>query len=203
MKYSEKLIEIVRNKKFKSFWHCLDYLMLAGYNSIDAYGITVKEFGSDLFSKVAFGHTNIDGVSTSMSGTYAMRVDPVTGMVRDQQIDNVTLIVGLIDETNIHLDSLYADYRKWWKEEKFLTPQFEIESTCEIIKITSLTPFVLNHINSVSQKYFGYALFKIPEYGNRAPHNPNDYTIHQTAAEFMRRQGLATYSPDGTIDIRR
>ncbi len=197
MKYSEKLIEIIKTKNFKTFWHCLDYLMLAGYNSIDAYGITVKEFGSDLFSKVAFGHTINDGSFNPMVGVghrYAM--DPVTNIVREQQL-NVTLIVGLIDETNIHLSELYSDYRKWWNEEKFITHQFDIESTCEIIKITSLTPFILNHINSVSQKHFGYALFKLPECDNRPPITSNDWQI---AEEYLRRPMSDTYS---TNNLRR
>src|ERR1035437_160120 len=112
MKYNKELIEIVKNQKFKTFWHCLDYLLLAGYKPIDAFGITMQEFGeSKVFSDVAFikvqlgleerhqniAHIDINGDHIDYRNGNVVRIHPEI---------NFLVRVGLIDSSNIHLSGL-------------------------------------------------------------------------------------------------
>ncbi len=147
MKYSKELLELVTKKEFKTFWHCLDYLLMAGYPPIDAFGVSIKQFGeSNIFSSVAFIRMEHD-----------TRPIMFTGQL--QQVGTTsTLIVGLIDDTNIHLDGLYTVYRKWLIEDR-MTKQHEIENTCEVIKTIVLTPFILDYLVKISKLHFGVDTF--------------------------------------------
>lgn len=187
MKYDEKIIEIVKNKKFKTFWHCLDYLLIAGYNLIDAYGISVKEFDGDLFSKVAFAYTREERTGNPFFTTTT----------------ELNLVIALIDDTNIHLNGLYTEYRKWLQQGKIgLYP--DLENTCEILILRDITPFVLQHINTISEKHFGHELFDLPDTGNRAGQAPAaptaglDHDDYRRMLDLIRDTG--TDRNIGTID---
>jgi hypothetical protein len=172
MNYNKDLIEIVKNKKFKTFWHCLDYLLLAGYPPIEAFGITIQEFGEGrVFTDVAYfrvrlgldersqermfyGLGNDDNVIIEAHSGNVVRIHP--------QIKYVVTL-GLIDSGNVHLSGLYAVYRKWLMEEKFLTPQEEIEETCEKITIKGLSDFILDYLSKISESHFGAKIFEMPK----------------------------------------
>jgi hypothetical protein len=152
MKYTQELIDIIRNKEFKTFWHCLDYLILGGYSPIDAFGITIQEFGENkIYSNVAF--LKIDERINILD--YPIMSPPKS-----------KILIGLIDETNIHLSGLYDTYRKWLSEGK-LPNQIDIEETCENLEIDSLPIIIIEYLHEVSEKHFGYSLFRTK---NPSPH---------------------------------
>lgn len=162
MKYDKELIDIITKKEFKTFWHCLDYLLLAGYTPIDAFGISIKQFGEDkIFSSVAFARIDIPRHSLSNFGGTYTSPKPI-------------LIVGLIDESNIHLDGVYSVYRKAINEGLFGPFILDIEDTCELIKTSTLSEFILTYLMGVSEKHFGYVLFHIPKRNNLEINIPND-----------------------------
>lgn len=187
MKYSSELLDIVKNKGFKTFWHCLDYLLLAGYSPLDAFGVTVKEFGNDkILSDVAFirytdnTKTNnkvLDLATTHInaSGDAIMGFDPYTARERDTTFRS-EIVVGIIDETNIHLEGIYSVYRKWWVESKLSAPVKDIESTCEILTIRNLNLFIIEFLRGCSETKFGYNLF-VEISKNWKPNSSPDGTI--------------------------
>ena len=75
------------------------------------------------------------------------------------------LIVGLIDDSNIHLDGLYGIYRKMLNKGLIgkNDNSAEIECTCELIKTNQLTTFILEYLIDVTVKHFGTKSFEIPE----------------------------------------
>lgn len=150
MKYDINLIKLIEEKNFKTFWHCLDYLLLAGYSSMDAFGISLKHFGENkIFSSVAF-----------------VRMQEYTSIPTPLSVvrDSPQLVVGLIDETNIHLDGLYTVYRKMLNSGLGNAENtYEIENTCEVIKLTELNIFILEYLIDVTVKHFGVKSFSIPE----------------------------------------
>ena len=155
MKYDKKLIEIVKKKEFKTFWHCLDYLLIAGYTQMDAFGISMLEFGeSRIYSDVAYIRFEFVLYNVMFTGENTYR-----------HPKKATLIVGLIDDSNIHLSGLYSTYREWLNSSNMSTdPSMarELEDTCECIKIIDLTPFIIDYLRKTSKLHFGYEAFKIP-----------------------------------------
>ena len=131
MIYNKELIDIIKRKNFKNFWNCLDYLLIAGYSKMDAFGITMKEFGSDkMFTGVAFIKYNKDKNYNSLINPY--------GKSKNE------LIIGLIDETNIHLSGIYELYMKQLTENNNINNN-EIENTCEIINILDLNYLIIEY----------------------------------------------------------
>jgi hypothetical protein len=145
MKYDEELIKIVKNKNFKTFWHCLDYLVIAGYPTIDAFGISLQEFGeSRIYSDVAFIRTNAKFKILGRGETYGH--------------ENKIINVGIIDNTNIHLAGLYSTYRTWISEnDKLVYP--DIEATCEVFVIPELNVFLMDYLLKVSKLHYGFEAF--------------------------------------------
>jgi hypothetical protein len=147
MKYNKELDTLIKNKNFKTFWHCLDYLLLAGYKPLDAFGLTMREFGEDrIYSDVAFIKFNNKA-----------EVNTFTGEINFKR-GNFT--IGLIDENNIHLSGLYNLYRKSRSDGTMSIGAIEIEETCEIIK-AELTPFIVDYLHGVSIKHFGFEAFSL------------------------------------------
>jgi hypothetical protein len=145
MKYDDELIKIVKNKNFKTFWHCLDYLIVAGYPTIDAFGISLQEFGeSRIFSDVAFirieeNHKIID----NRYGRSSIKV----------------LKIGIIDSSNIHLSGLYSTYRTWISEREKIGYS-DIEATCEMFEIPELNSFLMDYLLNTSKLHYGFEAFK-------------------------------------------
>jgi hypothetical protein len=182
MKYNKDLIEIVRKKEFQTFWHCLDYLLLAGYPSLDAFGISLKEFGeTKIYSNVAFIRFELLRHSVMFTGQNTIR-----------EPKKATLVIGLIDDSNIHLSGLYGTYRELLVKEPSLISHVdseELESTCEIIRITDLTPFIINYLRIISKTHFGFEVFEFPQLIPERP-IPIDYN------DFRERMLLgAPHSP--------
>jgi hypothetical protein len=145
MKYDEELIKIVKNKKFKSFWHCLDFLIMAGYPTMDAFGISLQEFGeSKVYSDVAF-----------------IRIEESRKLIGDrfsysEKARNIK--IGIIDDTNIHLAGLYSTYRTWISERKQIGYS-DIEATCETFEIPELNQFLMDYLKKVSKLHYGFEAF--------------------------------------------
>ena len=157
MKYDKGLINIIREKNFKTFWHLLDFLLLTGYSTIESFGISLQEFGEPrIYSDVAFIRLNLSESIILANGL---------SMFPDKKSE---LIVGLIDENNIHLDGIYRVYREWMVNDKFMGPQEDIETTCSVIKINDLTAFMIDYLINVSKLHYGYEVFKI-----KKPHSPS------------------------------
>lgn len=169
MTYDEELLKILTKKSFKTFWHCLDYLILAGYTPMDAFGVTMKHFGEDkIFESVAIArYEEPAGLRHDVIDINGQRmvIDPVSNLpVHAKHLSKLT--IALVDETNQHLSGLYGTYRKWFNEGRFKKPQYEIESTCEIIQIRDLGVFILDYLNDVSLRLFGYKMIKLEIYEN-------------------------------------
>ena len=145
MKYDEQLIEIVKNKKFKSFWHCLDFLIMAGYPTMDAFGVSLQEFGeARIYSDVAF-----------------IRIEESRKLIGDRfsySDKKNDLKIGIIDDTNIHLSGLYSTYRTWISERKQIGYS-DIEATCETFEIPELSPFLMDYLKKVSKLHYGFEAF--------------------------------------------
>lgn len=145
MKYDEELIKIVKNKKFKSFWHCLDYLVMAGYPTMDAFGVSLQEFGeSRIYSDVAF-----------------IRIEENHKLIGDRYSyseKSKNIKIGIIDDTNIHLAGLYSTYRTWISERKQIGYS-DIEATCETFEIPELNPFLMDYLKNVSNLHYGFEAF--------------------------------------------
>ena len=152
MKYDEKLIGIIRSKNFKTIWHCIDYLLLADYNILEAFDISMKEYGGQkLFSRVAFVRCEKATVISSITYT---------------PVNNYLVTVGLIDDTNIHLYGLYKIYRKWLNEVRPNKTNFktniidsDIEKTCEIIKVPNVTPLILEFLEDEYLDQFRHKIY--------------------------------------------
>lgn len=149
MKYSDEINKIVANKKFKTFWHCLDFLTLAGYPLMEAFGISLKEFGEDkIFENVAFIKViRIKGVIHSIEE------------IRQAPFGKYLVTIGIIDETNHHLAGIYKTYRDWLIEDTDMVYN-DIEDTCEIISIGRLNGFLLDFLLHASKSQYGYEAFK-------------------------------------------
>jgi len=160
MNKNDELKKLVKSKGFKTFWHCLDYLVIAGYPIMDAFGISLQEFGEDrIFSDIAFIRWNIIPI-----------VDYGFDGSIDQTITN-KFTIGLIDENNIHLSGLYEVYRKWLYEGKFEASR-EIEETCEVLMVQALTPFLIDYLNTIGKKHYGTDSFEL-----RPKKKPSDYLM--------------------------
>ena len=145
MKYDEELIKIIKNKKFKTFWHCLDYLIMAGYTTMDAFGVSLQEFGeSRVYSDVAF-----------------IRIEENRRVIGNRyENSSVKFIkIGIIDDTNIHLAGLYSTYRTWISEREKIGYS-NIEATCEIFDIPELNSFLMDYLLNVSKLHYGFEAFK-------------------------------------------
>jgi hypothetical protein len=172
MKYDKELIDLVKKREFKTFWHCLDYLMLAGYRPIDAFGVTMQEFGEGrIYSDVAFikvigyDKTIIDSTNFNPKNEFSSKV-----------------IVGIIDHTNIHLSGIYDTYRRWLSL-GINEHQEEIDQTCEIIVLKSLTFFLLAYLHGVGKLHFGYEAFEMPK---RVPVPKNPKLLGNTNQEHNK-----------------
>ena len=173
MIYNQDLIDIVKNKKFKTFWHCLDYLLMAGYTQMDAFGISLQEFGeSRIYSDVAFikipRHTQLFN-----TGVYG----------RD---DKRIIKVGILGDTNIHLSGIYNMYRTWISNGGSHIDYPDIEQTCEIIKINTLNTFLMTYLIKVSELHYGFEAFKYtPSEYSHIDGNPAIASLQPEIDEIM------------------
>jgi len=183
MKYDKDLLKLIEEKNFKTFWNCLDYLLMAGYTPMDAFGVSLKHFGeSKIYSSVAF--VRMERIK-----------DPLwLGLDTHREPKRPNLVVGLIDDTNIHLDSFYTVYRKMLMDQ--VTESFEIESTCEVIKTTQLTPFIINYLVGLSKKHFGIESFFIPtgKIVNMRP--PQDDDLQTIIRRLQEQIDRPIFDPD-------
>jgi hypothetical protein len=198
MKYDDELIKIVKNKNFKTFWHCLDYLIVAGYPTIDAFGISLQEFGEfRIFSDVAF-----------------IRIEEnhkIIGNRYDRSSIKV-LKIGIIDSSNIHLSGLYSTYRTWISERENMCYS-DIEATCEMFEIPELNSFLMDYLLNTSKLHYGFEAFKykidkdfIPPNGDRhgyiASMDPaTGFFSIQPQIDAIRNQELLNINRDNTRRI--
>jgi hypothetical protein len=148
-----ELIEILKNKEFKTFWHCLEYLSFAGYESLEAFSYSMKIFGeSRIYTDVAFIKLGNNEPSEPM--------ETLIGGLNVSRTNKRYLYVGLIDETNIHLSGMYDFYRKSSNNGSMVVGAIEIEDTCEIIKF-DLPRFIIDYLHNLSRTHFGFAGFSL------------------------------------------
>jgi len=165
MKHNERLTDIIKKKEFKCFWVCYHYLIDAGYDSMDAFGYSLKEFGEDkIFTNVAFIRIDIGDIYRTL--TYGEKVEPL-------------LIIGLINETNSHLSGLYKIYLKKLSENN--KKNLEIESTCSIVTIKKLNPVIIDYLLSVANDFFKIDL---KEYIKKSNENEREQFKERIRGEY-------------------
>lgn len=178
MKYSVEIRKAIEKKEFKNFWSCFDYLLMAGFNQIDSFGLSLEQFSeSKIWSNVAW-----------VRFQDSFYVDPVTGRIysndyREQirhdihfinpmgnpnnaiKDSNKELIIGIIDETNIHLSGMYGIYRKSLLNIGLMNNTIlpEIEETCEVIRIKNISLLIEEYLECTFKAHFGYGFDKINE----------------------------------------
>lgn len=152
MKNREELEKILHKKNFKSFWHCFEFLITASYTPLEAFSISLKHYGEDrIFENVAFIRPNksLSVIYNVMDGTDRMRQRP-------------QIIVGIVTDNNIHLTPIYKVYNKWYHEQK-IDIQSDIESSCDVIEIYGLTPFIRAYLVELMMKYYGIEIPSVRE----------------------------------------
>lgn len=143
---NKELSDILIRKDFKTFWHCLDFLLLAGYPLMEAFSHSIKQFGpTNIFKLVAFIRIE--------EPAYHMLILPNHAKKREIKI-------GIINDDNIHLDGMYATYRKILIHKPYLRFDVDIEATCEVITIECLSLLILEYLSDVSLVHFGYDALK-------------------------------------------
>jgi hypothetical protein len=182
MKHSEEIIKIVKDKSFKTFWHCFDYLVVAGYPVMEAFSISMQEFEeSNVFIHVAFIKNQYRNAGIALN-PYATE--------RDGQY----LRIGIINENNIHLAGLYKTYRDWLaKDSNMFT---DIEETCEIIEIDSLNDFLLTYLLDLSKRHYGFEAFKFVKRDNNYARPPRPYANNPYGLETEINQLRALIDRD-------
>lgn len=147
MTRNKELTNFIKKKNFKTFWHCLDYLQMAGYSPMESFNLTMIEFGEDkIYSDVAF-----------------IRYEIPTHQYNGYEENKPKLIVGILDESNIQLTDMFKMYRKMMREnENGKGYEREMENFCEKIEIMGLTSFILDYLVSVSEKNWGFKAFYAP-----------------------------------------
>lgn len=179
MKYTAELEATLQKRKFTSFWQCLTYLQSAGFNLVDSFGLSLRQFGENrMFSNVAFarkyqqpmydrhGELNAEyGFRVTQDNLRPQRFPQMATHTRiGNQYDTVPVVefhgieLGLIDDTNIHLSGLYSVYSTSMAVGGIHYPITEIEKTCEIVQVTGLSKFFIDYVESVGLKHFGYKL---------------------------------------------
>ncbi len=150
MKYDKELISILKEKEFKGFWHCFDYLLSAGYPIIDALGISLQQFSEDMiYSNVGFIRIEDIKPKPKIGEAYFLPTrEPI-----------VRLIVGIIDDSNKHLSGLYKTYRRWIIDGSMFLNS-DIEETCEVLTIESVIPFVVGYLDELCERQLGHKIYQ-------------------------------------------
>lgn len=154
MKYTPELIKILDNKDFKSFFECLDFLLIAGYGIIDSFGICLERFGeSKIWDKVAF----IRFKKTTRINIII--IDVLTGRPIQEETMKEIIFIGIMDETTIHLQGLYDVYRKALLNNGSLISSVysDIEATCKVLSFKNLPEIINDYLNVTFEKHFGYS----------------------------------------------
>lgn len=199
MSQTEELLKIIDKKDFKTFWECLDYLKLAGYNSMDAFGVTIKKFGEEnIWLKVGWVYIEKPKSHNPIHQLAYNRivVDPLTGIERDMrdipEYNEFNITVGLIDENNYHLSTMYSIYMKaLFKVESFTTNRIpELEKTCStIIKFNNPTPIILEYLDHTFKKHFGFGF--------------NENINIEMNKDMLRKREISTQTHDEYMELNR
>lgn len=157
---NNELIDKLKAKNFKTFWHCFQFLTDGGYNEIDSFSYSLLLFGEDkVLENVAFikpSVVNKPAVYINPTDLYEyygarLTVNANTGIVTTNNY--LGIIIFLIDEQNKHLLPLYSRYRKLIKQNKM--PYSEIEDTCNKIEIRNISDFLIEYIEDLTESVFG------------------------------------------------
>lgn len=140
MKTKESLKNIIERKNFRTFWHCYEFLTTASYSPMEAFSASVEHFGLDkLFDNVAFIRVNEE--MWIAHSVYSSHKTPPK------------IIIGVINENNQHLTEFYRIYNKRYNEND-VSIQQDIESSCEIIQIVDITPFMMDFVIEKMHSHF-------------------------------------------------
>lgn len=159
MTYNDKVEAIIKNNNFNSFWECFEFFDIGGFDTLTSFGISLKVFGFDnMFKNVAFMRIHNEPVreaqalgiiETFNGGQY---LSGLNGVGDEIGIDKY--IIGVIDESNKHLTSLYDVYRNYLLNND-TRPMMDIENTCRIVKLSQISGFYETVIDDASMAHFG------------------------------------------------
>lgn len=176
---TKELSEILTRKDFKTFWHCLDFLVIAGYPLMEAFNHSIKQFSANnIFKNVAF-----------------IRIEePKYHLLSLENLPRkMELKIGIISDDNIHLDGMYATYRKLLINKPYLGCEVNLEATCEVITIECSSLIILEYLSDVSLAHFGYDALKTVEdiiksnerYQEQQPPVVGNYFTNMNATESL------------------
>lgn len=150
MKYSKELLDLIETKKPPTFWHCVNYLLNAGYNQIDSFGVALKIFSeNNIFEKVAV----IRYEEESIPDHHRMANPRSIFHLPERR-----LVILMIDDTNVHLSTLFKIYREGLLDGKIPNANKEIEDLCERFTIPDINDILLMLIDKKVTEYFGREL---------------------------------------------
>ena len=128
-----KIEEIVKRRNFQSFWECVDYLIHASYEEVDALMIALDLFNGEIWKNVitvakykptenSAGHV----MAFASGATYSFSASPTIGRILDE--GNISAHIYIIsNEGDLKYKELYKSYieTKEYQEIKKLENQFK------------------------------------------------------------------------------
>lgn len=150
MKYNQDILDILTKKNFKQFFELLDYLIIVGFNELDAFTTALKFFPENKIW---------DGVA------FVVETQDTGGLVVNSYFS-----IGILGEENISLSGLFDVYREAISKGNYNYKDIEdLNQNCKIvIEFKEFNSLLMNYLKITFKKHFGYEMFfnKTP---NRMP----------------------------------
>lgn len=170
---NEELDIILDRKNFKTFFHCFEFLLTAGYPEMESFSIALKRFGeSKVWENIAY--YRFESVLNKIETEY-----PTFSLT---PLSEKFLLCFIMDDKNIHLSGLYDTYRKDMADitNVFNIDDLSIDNSCEKIKIKLKSRFIIKYLIDLYQKHFGLIINDggIAQYKSKLSFIPPYYDNH-------------------------
>lgn len=164
MNYSEEA-EVIKGENFKTFWECLDFLLLAGYTNMDAFAISLLLFDEiRMWDDLAFFRLEgyVHESEVYIVNNEIIDIDDIVqqhplGSRRLKHENKIRVIVGILDDNTRKMGKLFDMYQFALSSGKnYIDDGIEIENRIKIITIGNLSELYIRFIGELSKKHFGY-----------------------------------------------
>ena len=163
MNYSKEA-EVIKGEGFKTFWECLNFLLIAGYTNMDAFAISLLLF-DEIRMWDDFGFLRIEGyVEESevhvVGNNEVVNIDGLVlprGSRRIKHENKIRVFIGVLDDNTRQTAKLFDIYREALSSGKnYIEDGIEIENRIKVITFANLTELYIRFIGELSKKHFGY-----------------------------------------------